>query len=86
AGLIHQQLLLQVDALRDGQIAPLLERVRELDVTAGRRVSFQDAGGIATGLALGLDPDGALRVRVDSAGPGVAGEERLIRSGEVLFV
>lgn len=86
AGLIHQQLLLQVDALRDGQLAPLLERVRELDVTAGRRVSFQDAGGIATGLALGLEPDGALRVRVDSAGPGVAGEERLIRSGEVLFV
>ena len=86
ASLIHQQLLQQVDALRDGDVAPLLKRVRELDVTEGRRVSFQDAGGVSTGLALGLEPDGALRVRVDSAAPGVAGEERLIRSGEVLFV
>ena len=72
--------------MRDGDVAPLLKRVRELDVTEGRRVSFQDAGGVSTGLALGLEPDGALRVRVDSAVPGVAGEERLIRSGEVLFV
>jgi BirA family transcriptional regulator, biotin operon repressor / biotin---[acetyl-CoA-carboxylase] ligase len=86
ASRIHQQLLQQVEFLRDGDAAQLLDRVRELDVTAGRRVSFEDAGGIATGMAIGLEPDGALRVRTEPAHPGMTSEERVIRSGEVLFV
>jgi BirA family biotin operon repressor/biotin-[acetyl-CoA-carboxylase] ligase len=83
---IHQQLLQQVESLRDGHVDRLLARVQELDVTAGRRVSFQMADGLATGLAIGLEPDGALRVRMDSLRPDEPGEERVIRSGEVIFV
>ena len=53
-----------------------LPRFAAVDVLAGRAISVDAATGRRTGVALGLAPDGALRVRFDD------GEQR-VHSGEV---
>ena len=49
---------------------------RALDWLAGREVDLHGVAGVETGRALGVDADGALRVRI-------AGRERLVHGGEV---
>ena len=53
-----------------------LPRYAAVDALAGRVVHVEAAGAVRTGIALGLAPDGALRVRFDE------GEQR-VHSGEV---
>jgi BirA family biotin operon repressor/biotin-[acetyl-CoA-carboxylase] ligase len=53
-----------------------LPRYAAVDALAGRAVNVEAAGAVRTGTALGLAPDGALRVRFDD------GEQR-VHSGEV---
>jgi len=53
-----------------------LPRYAAVDALAGRTVGIEAAGATRTGIALGLAPDGALRVRFDD------GEQR-VHSGEV---
>jgi BirA family biotin operon repressor/biotin-[acetyl-CoA-carboxylase] ligase len=52
-------------------LAPFRERWRALDRLDGRVVTVREAGGEWEGVALGIDTDGALRVRT------AAGEERV---------
>jgi BirA family transcriptional regulator, biotin operon repressor / biotin---[acetyl-CoA-carboxylase] ligase len=58
-------------------LAPFLPRYAPLDVLHGRSVQVEQAGALSRGTALGLAPDGALRVQGDD------GEIRLVHAGEV---
>ncbi len=69
--------LLPALAQFDGEgLAPFLPRWRELDALAGAGVQVLDGALAHSGVALGVDATGALRVRV-------AGVERQFHSGEV---
>jgi len=57
-------------------LEPFLARHARLDALAGRAVQVDGASGRRDGQALGLAPDGALRVRID-------GTEQRIHAGEV---
>lgn len=61
---------------RDG-LAPFLPRYAALDALAGRAVAVQLHDGERRGVALGIDADGALRLRLDDGG------ECAFHSGEV---
>ena len=57
-------------------LAPFLARHAALDALAGRDVLLHGEQGTIAATALGLAPDGALRVRID-------GREQLVHAGEV---
>lgn len=59
---------------REG-LAPFLSRYAALDALAGRPVEVRAGSTVQAGIALGLAPDGALRVEVD-------GVERHVHAGE----
>jgi BirA family biotin operon repressor/biotin-[acetyl-CoA-carboxylase] ligase len=65
--------LAQFDA--DG-LAPFLERYSAFDALAGRDIALHTDAGVQCAHALGLAPDGALRVRVD-------GREQRVHSGDI---
>ncbi|MDG2523795.1 bifunctional biotin--[acetyl-CoA-carboxylase] ligase/biotin operon repressor BirA [Stenotrophomonas sp. HITSZ_GD] len=70
------QLLPALDLFEEQGLAPFLPRYAALDLLAGRRVRIEEAGRFHEGVAEGLAPDGALRVRGESG-------ERLFHAGEV---
>lgn len=70
-------LLPALDAFDAGGLAPFLPRYAALDALAGQAVTVHAANGALQGRAIGLDGDGALRVRLDD------GTERSFHAGEV---
>jgi len=64
-------------SLREGQFDSILDRWRSLSSTIGSRVRVTTVTETVTGLAMGVDDDGALRVLADD------GTERLFHTGEV---
>lgn len=60
---------------REG-LAPFLPRFVDFDVLSGRAVQVEDGGQRHAGTALGVSPDGGLRLRLDT------GEERVFHAGE----
>lgn len=69
-------LLPALEQFDDEGLFPFLARYARFDALAGREVVVHGAGTPASGTALGIAADGALRVRVD-------GEERSFHAGEV---
>lgn len=63
-------------------LAPFLPRYAALDALVGRAVTMHAPAGEQHGVALGLGPDGALRVRLDMH-DGSVGDESTFHSGEI---
>lgn len=76
AGAVRERIAATVTRLAGGDREGVLADWSARDATAGRRISHDGA----TGIALGIDADGGLRMRMDD------GTERVARSGEVLFL
>ena len=77
AGAVLSHLLPALEAFdRDG-LAPFLPRYAAFDALAGRAVSLHLHEGVRDAVAEGIEPDGALRVRLDD------GAVRVVHSGEV---
>ena len=77
AGIVLSHLLPALEAFdRDG-LAPFLPRYAAFDALAGRAVSLHLHDGVRGAVAEGIEPDGALRVRLDD------GAVRVVHSGEV---
>jgi len=77
AGAVLSHLLPALEAFdRDG-LAPFLPRYAAFDALAGRTVSLHLHDGVRDAVAEGIEPDGALRVRLDD------GAVRVVHSGEV---
>lgn len=64
--------------LQNGQHRYVYERWSRALETVGRPVKVQEPGGLVTGTAVGVDPDGALLVRTSP------GEHRRVLAGDVL--
>lgn len=75
ATLLHHLLLAMIEFDARG-LAPFLVRYAELDALAGRRIVVHGERGSDEALALGLAPDGALRIRIGD-------REQLVHAGEV---
>lgn len=65
-------------AIEDGRFDDLLDAVRARSVTVGRRVRVDTAATSFEGIAVAIDPDGALVVRADD------GEESPVRVGDIV--
>lgn len=76
ATLVRDAVVAEAAALADGASAQLLERWAALDGIRGRTVWFEEQGGVRSGLAAGIAPDGALRVETEEGC-------RLLHAGEV---
>lgn len=72
AAVLSAAVLDAVQTFRDAGLAPFLERYAAHDVLAGRSIRFRSGDEVEQGEAIGLAPDGALRVL------SAAGERRLV--------
>lgn len=77
AAALLSRLLPALDTFERDGLAPFLARYAALDVLAGRAVTVRLHDGERRGVALGIDADGALRLRLDD------GDECTFHSGEV---
>lgn len=73
---IRDAVVAEAAALSDGASSNLIARWSARDAIRGRTVWFEAAGTVASGTAVGIAPDGALRVETDA---GI----RLLHAGEV---
>jgi BirA family biotin operon repressor/biotin-[acetyl-CoA-carboxylase] ligase len=77
AGRLLTEIERRFDDLSVAGFAPIAQAWRERSLMIGRSVRVEEAGDLIAGEALGLDADGALRIRLDS------GAERRIVAGDV---
>jgi BirA family biotin operon repressor/biotin-[acetyl-CoA-carboxylase] ligase len=77
AGAVLSHLLPALAAFDREGLAPFLARYAALDALAGRAVALHLHDGVRDAVAEGIEPDGALRVRLDD------GAVRVVHSGEV---
>jgi BirA family biotin operon repressor/biotin-[acetyl-CoA-carboxylase] ligase len=64
-------------ALQDGRMQPTFQAWADALETLGKRVTVSEPGGTITGMAMRVDPDGALIVKADT------GTERRVLAGDV---
>ena len=77
AAALLSNLLPALQCFDEEGLAPFLDRYSGFDVLQDRAIEVHAHAGVHAGVALGLAPDGALRVRFDS------GRERRVHAGEV---
>lgn len=77
AAALLSNLLPALQCFDEEGLAPFLDRYSGFDVLQDRAIEVHAHAGVHAGVALGLAPDGALRVRFDSGG------ERRVHAGEV---